>query len=80
MLMHVLCVEYTGCMYYMYTGCMYYMYTGCMDMYMHICVLCKLAVLHVHVCSLSMADILVTTPNRLVHMLSQEPPTIRLNK
>ena len=28
----------------------------------------------------SLADILVTTPNRLVHMLSQEPPTIKLNK
>ena len=26
------------------------------------------------------ADILITTPNRLVHMLSQEPPSIQLHK
>ena len=32
------------------------------------------------VCVCVFVDILVTTPSRLVHMLSQEPPTIQLNK
>ena len=33
-----------------------------------------------HYLSIVFADILVTTPNRLVHMLSQEPPTIKLSR
>ena len=50
---------------------------------MHQCTLCISLYIVKSTCVLvvfSLADILVTTPNRLVHMLSQEPPTIKLNK
>lgn len=29
---------------------------------------------------LFLSDILITTPNRLVHMLNQDPPTVHLHR